>query len=88
MRIDTRTPTADEINAMTPVAFKTYENRLRRAAERQGLKLIKSKSCDPRAPDYGGYMLTDARTNAVIAGELGGPQALSSDEVAQALWGP
>ncbi len=37
---------------------KVRENRLRRMAERQGLKLHKSRRRDPRAIDYGTYHLT------------------------------
>jgi hypothetical protein len=33
------------------------DNRLRRAAERQGLTLSKSRRRDPRATDYGTYQL-------------------------------
>lgn len=36
---------------------KVRENRLRRAAERQGLRLEKSRRRDPRAYDYGTYYL-------------------------------
>lgn len=43
---------------------KVYENRLRRVAERQGLRLIKSRRRDPRATDYGMYALVDVHTNA------------------------
>lgn len=46
---------------------KTRENRLRRAAERQGLSLQKSRRRDPRAVDFGTYMLVDQQTNAVVA---------------------
>jgi hypothetical protein len=42
---------------------KIRENRLRRAARRQGLKLTKSRRRDPRALDYGRYWLTDIYTN-------------------------
>jgi hypothetical protein len=42
---------------------KIRENRLRRAARRQGLKLTKSRRRDPRALDYGRYWLTDTYTN-------------------------
>jgi hypothetical protein len=45
---------------MTP-AEKVRENRLRRAAKRQQLKLIKSGRRDPRAYDYGTYTLVDER---------------------------
>ena len=38
---------------------KVRENRLRRMAERQGLELRKSARRDPRAIDYGTYMLSE-----------------------------
>lgn len=38
---------------------KVLENRLRRMADRQGLRLAKSKRRDPRALDYGKYRLID-----------------------------
>jgi hypothetical protein len=38
---------------------KVRENRLRRMAKRQGLKLAKSRLRDTRALGYGGWMLTD-----------------------------
>lgn len=47
---------------------KVRENRLRRMAERQGLRLVKSRRRDPRAIDYGLYTLVSAQTNTVIAG--------------------
>ena len=46
---------------------KVRENRLRRAAERQGLFLHKTRRRDPRAIDYGLWMLVDAATNTVAA---------------------
>jgi hypothetical protein len=36
---------------------KVRENRLRRVAQRRGLRLVKSRRRDPRAIDYGGFML-------------------------------
>ena len=36
---------------------KTRETRLRRMADRLGLKLVKSRGRDPRARDFGRYML-------------------------------
>jgi hypothetical protein len=47
---------------------KVRENRLRRMAERQGLRLEKSRRRDPRAIDYGRYMLVNAELNAAVAG--------------------
>lgn len=50
-------------------------------AERQRTVLQKSRSRDVRAADYGGYMLVDGDTNAVILG--GDPFAYSAtlDEI-------
>jgi hypothetical protein len=47
---------------------KTYENRLRRMAQRQGLRIEKSRRRDPRAVDYGGYMLIEASRNELVLG--------------------
>jgi hypothetical protein len=41
-------------------ADKIRENRLRRAAGRQGLRLVKSPRRDPRALDFGRYQLVAA----------------------------
>jgi hypothetical protein len=46
------------------------ENRLRRMAQRRGMKLVKSRRRDVRALDYGTYMLIDINTNAVVAADL------------------
>jgi hypothetical protein len=59
------------------LAEKVLENRLRRAAERQGYRLSKSRRRDPRAIDYGGYMVIDVQTNGVVAGAT--PHAYSMD---------
>jgi hypothetical protein len=48
---------------------KVRENRLRRMADRQGLRLVKSRRRDPRALDYGTYVLVDANHNIVVSGE-------------------
>ena len=64
----------------TTTADKIRENRLREAAKRQGYEIRKSRRRDPRALDYGGWMIVDAHTKSVEAGDLtyGG---LSLDEV-------
>ena len=63
---------------------KVRDNRMRRAAERQGLALSKSRRRDPRALDFGMYRLTDgsgrlvlettdaAEVEAYLRGEHGG----------------
>ncbi len=50
---------------------KVRENRLRRAAERQGLVLKKSRRRDWRALDFGKYWLADANLNLLETPEEG-----------------
>ena len=38
-------------------------------AERQGLRLVKSRRRDPRAIDYGTFVIVDPNNNAIVAGE-------------------
>ena len=49
-------------------ADKVRENRARRAIERRGYHLMKSRRRDTRAIDYGGYMIIDPIINGVVAG--------------------
>lgn len=51
---------------MSPPAERTREARLRRAADRQGLILQRSRRRDPRALGYGTYQLIDASTKAIV----------------------
>ena len=53
-------PSADEIGSFADQQRKVLENRLRRAAGRQCLRLEKSRLRDPRVSGYGTFMLTDA----------------------------
>ncbi|MBA3260918.1 MAG: hypothetical protein H0T69_00280 [Thermoleophilaceae bacterium] len=73
---------------MTDTAEKTRETRLRRMAKRQGLTLRKSPRRDPRAYDYGSYILVDLDNNVVVGGVDGffqhGPDL---DEIERALMG-
>ena len=46
---------------------KVRENRTRRAVERQGYRLSRSRRRDPRAVDYGRYYVTDPNTSALVA---------------------
>ena len=66
---------------------KIRENRLRRAAQRQGLALTKSRRRDPRATDHGTYMLVDASTNAVVAHGLPSGYGMNLDEIEDQLKG-
>jgi hypothetical protein len=52
----------------TIVEVKVRENRLRAAADRQGLRLMKSRRRDPRALDYGLFALFDPQANTYAAG--------------------
>jgi hypothetical protein len=45
---------------------KVLENRLRRVADRRGLRLVKSRSRDAHAVDYGRYALIDVATGGAI----------------------
>ena len=45
--MDPRIPEKKEIDAMTVQEYKVLENRMRRAAERQGLRLEKSRAALP-----------------------------------------
>jgi len=62
---------------------KVRENRLRRMAERQGLQLVKSRRRDPKAHDFGTFMLVDLRTDKIVIGapELGENPSATIDEV-------
>ncbi|MGB4779794.1 hypothetical protein [Microbacterium sp.] len=45
---------------------KVRENAVRRAAERQGLTLSRSRRRDPRSLGYGTYGLRDAETGTFV----------------------
>jgi hypothetical protein len=79
-------PTHNEINDMTDQQYKVYENRLRRTAARQGLRLEKSRSRDPRAIGHGTYHLADAN-NVVVEGDPNTGYGLDLDTVAAILLG-
>lgn len=68
---------------------KTTENRLRRKANRMGLRLVKSRRKDPDAIDYGCYMLVDAASNFVVfgVGEVMGLPAATAEEIERYLYG-
>jgi hypothetical protein len=63
------------------------ENRLRRAAARQGLRLEKSRARDPRALGHGTYCLIDWRTRGLIAGDAGTGYGLDLADIALYLLG-
>ena len=62
------------------------ENRVRRMAERRGLRITRSRRRDPNASDYGRYLLRDANTRVIVAGTSSTGQAQwTFDEVAAYL---
>lgn len=80
-------PSADEIAAMSDQDRKVLENRLRRAADRQGLRLEKSRLRDPRALGYGTYQLVDERANTVVHADDERGYGLDLRDVASYLYG-
>jgi ActR/RegA family two-component response regulator len=63
------------------VEDKVRENRLRRVATRRGFSLVKSRRRDRQAIDYGGYMVVDTYTNAVVLGVTYHAYAATLDDV-------
>lgn len=66
---------------------KVRENLLRRMAHRQGLRLHKSRRRDPRAYDYGMYMLTDEDTNIIEYGDRNNGYGCTLDDIEKYLTG-
>ncbi|WP_142391427.1 hypothetical protein [Mycobacterium sp. ENV421] len=79
------TPSAAEIAAMTDVERKVLENKLRRSATRQGLRLEKSRVRDPRAVDYSTYQLVDVAANTIVSSGNQDGYGLGLHEIARAL---
>jgi hypothetical protein len=69
-------------------SIKVRENRLRRMAERQGLRLVKSRRRDPLAIDFGRYRVetADGVEPAVFASLMG--WGLTIDEAEERLTRP
>ena len=63
---------------------KARENRLRRAAHRQGYQLAKNPRRDPRAIGFGSYRITDPRTGGVVAAFGWDDRPGESDRLAEA----
>ena len=59
-------------------------NRLRRMAERRGLRLHRSRRRDPQASDYGRYLLRDVNTRVIVAGTTSTGRAIWSLEDVEA----
>jgi hypothetical protein len=66
-----------------PPEDKARENRLRRMAARQELRLVRSRRRDRRAVDYGTYTLVDVHGDTLVdAGER-----MTIDDVEEYLTG-
>lgn len=66
-------------------ADRVQEKRVRRMASRQGLQVVKSRRRDPRATDFGTYILTDPATNTIVAGDHNNGFGLTLDEIERKL---
>lgn len=66
---------------------KVRENRLRMMADRQGLRLLKSRTRDPNALTFGGYQLVDLQNGGCVCGwgNAGYGYAASLDDVEEYL---
>ena len=64
---------------------KVRENKLRRMAQRQGLRVVKSRRRDPQAYDYNGYMILDTAINGIVAGSQPMEFSFSLDDVERFL---
>jgi hypothetical protein len=67
------------------VQERSREQRLRRAAERQGYKLVKSRRRDPRALGYGCWYIVDVGRKCIVVGTEGGYPNMDLDAVEEWL---
>ncbi len=56
---------------VTQTQEKVRENRLRRAADRQRLRIVKSRRRDPRAVDYGKFWVYKTDDELIFGGNTG-----------------
>jgi len=69
---------------------KVRENRIRRMAQRQGLRVVKSRRRDPQALDFGYYYIVDISTGEgpfIVAGAESGRADYTLDDVEKYLTG-
>jgi hypothetical protein len=60
---------------------RAREQRLRRLAQQQGLRLEKSRSRTPQTKGYGGYQLWNAQHTTVICGGIPFAYCATLDEI-------
>jgi hypothetical protein len=75
-----------------PENIRSRETRLRRAAQRQGLRLEKSRARDPRSLTYGTYQLVNVendtghwRSRQLVAASTSAGYGLSLDDIEREL---
>ena len=71
---------AAEVNAMTDLEFRVFENRMRRAAQRQGVMLGKFRRRDPRAIGCGRHVLIEDEAGNRRPGAQGPISAFAKGE--------
>lgn len=71
--------------AMMTTIDRVRENRVRRAAQRRGWQVVKSRARDPHAIGYGTYMILDQSTRGVVQSGLPNGYGLSLEEVEERL---
>lgn len=81
MTSDPNTTTITEENTI----METREKRARRAAARQGLKLVKSRVRNPNIWEFGTFGIADATTNGLVADVAGSGVGLDLVEVEEFL---
>lgn len=71
---------------------KNEERRIRKAARDKGLRLEKSRSRNPMAPDYGTYAVIEGpadrynwRSRTLVAGDINNGYGLSLEEAAKVI---
>jgi hypothetical protein len=94
--VDTPIPMLESLGTMTPTQHKTVENRLRAEAQRQGLRLERSRSRNPLAPEFGTYGLIEGpppspggenwRSRILVAGDHNTGFGLTLEDVARHLY--
>jgi hypothetical protein len=60
---------------------KVRENRLRRAAARQGYAIEKSRARDPRTLGFGLWRVIDPTNNSIVAGWIPWDYSMDLDDV-------
>jgi hypothetical protein len=63
----------------------TLEDQVRRQARKRGLRLVKARPRTGNVPAGGRFMLVDARTKEIVAGDRARGFGLSLEEAAAAL---